>query len=387
VYRRRCLDRTPLLALAALLSSTAALSVAASSTAQAPLTGSITGVVTNPDGSPSYGTEVEAVQSGIPCPAGYTCGVDAVSEPSGRYTIANLYPGTYEIEALDAGTTISEASVDVTGSSTSTVNVGLPPAPVPSGTVAHNAARDLSLLNRLRATVGLPAGIVLNSRWATECAAHDVYEHENDVLEHPENPKLRGASTGGAWAGENSILAEYRWTGITSPWWTAPIHLIQLLTPSLSVIGIDNTDGFQCATTWPGMLRAPVEQATIFTYPGQRARNVPPSENADESPFVPGQFVGIPDGRTAGRELFVYLNLPNETGQAQVKILDATLAQGRHAVSVRWVDNSTKTLGPYLTGGILLPVKPMRRRTRYTATVVVQHGSGSLRHSWSFTTA
>ncbi len=178
------------------------------------------------------------------------------------------------------------------------------------------------------------------------------------------------------------------WTrGNRTPWWTAPIHLIQLFSPSLSVIGIDNTDGFQCATTWPGMLRTPVTRDTIFTYPGNGSRNVPPSENADESPFVPGQFVGIPLGRTAGRELFVYLNQAGATGQAYVRILHATLRRGRRPVAVRWVDNSTKTLGEYLSGGILLPLKPLRGRTRYTTTVTVKDGTGSLTDTWSFTTA
>ncbi len=114
---------------------------------------------------------------------------------------------------------------------------------------------------------------------------------------------------------------------------------------------------------------------------------MPPSENAEESPFVPGQFVGIPLGRTAGRELFVYLNQAGANGQGYVKILHATVRKGRHPVTVRWVDNSTKALGEYLSGGILLPVKPLRGRTRYTATVTVKDGTGSLTRTWSFTTA
>lgn len=354
----------------------------------APGTGSITGVVSQPGGAPLYGTTVGVITAGTTCPPDYICGPQAVSGPNGRYSLVDVFPGSYELQAFDAGRALDEGTVTVTAGATSTVNVRLPPASVPAGTTAHNAAGDLRYLNALRASVGLPAGIVLNPRWSAECAAHDTYDRDNHILEHPENPKLRGASTGGAWAGLNSILAEYVWTrGNRTPWWTAPIHLIQLFSPSLSVIGIDNTDGFQCATTWPGMLRTPVTRDTIFTYPGNGSRNVPPSENADESPFVPGQFVGIPLGRTAGRELFVYLNQAGATGQAYVRILHATLRRGRRPVAVRWVDNSTKTLGEYLSGGILLPLKPLRGRTRYTTTVTVKDGTGSLTDTWSFTTA
>ncbi len=54
---------------------------------------------------------------------------------------------------------------------------------------------------------------------------------------------------------------------------------------------------------------------------------------------------------------------------------------------MRWVDNTTKTLGPYLSGGIVIPVKPMRPRTKYAATVTIKDGASTLTRSWSFTTA
>jgi Carboxypeptidase regulatory-like domain len=351
------------------------------------VTATVTGVVADQQGTPVYGIEVEAVPTGFPCPAGYICGPVATSGPNGSFTIELPYAGGYEIEAQDEDATIDERTIDAADGSTTTVDITLPAAPVPGGTRARNAARDLGYLNAERARLGLPAGILLSSRWSLDCAAHDAYERDNHVLEHPENPRLRGASPGGAWAGLHSILAEYRWTRNVNPWWTAPIHLIQMFSPSLSVIGIDNGGGFQCATTWPGMLRAPLADDTVYTYPAAGARGVPPSEDALESPFVPGQFVGIPEGRTAGRELFVYLNQAGAVGQSYVKIQSASLRSRHGRARVKWVDNSTRTLGDYLSGGILIPVKPMRPRTRYTATVVVKVGSGTIRHTWSFTTA
>jgi len=350
-------------------------------------TGAISGVLTDQNGRPIYGIEVQAVPTEVTCPTGFFCGFQAPSSPNGQYTIAGLLPGSYQVSALDGNRSIPEGVVTVTVGVTGALNVRLPPPAVPAGTAARSAARDLAYLNAERARLGLPAGILLNTRWATECAAHDAYERDNGVLQHPESPGQRGASPGGAWAGLNSILAEFVWTRSANPWENAPIHLIQLFSPSLSVIGIDDSDGHQCATTWPGLLRTPVLKDTVFTYPGNHSRGVPPSENAAESPFVPGQFVGIPDGTTAGRELFVYLNQVGETGQAQVKVLAARLSSRLGSVRIRWVDNSTPTLGPYLSGGILIPVKPLSRDTVYTAAVVIKDGLGKLTHSWSFTTA
>ncbi len=108
----------------------------------------------------------------------------------------------------------------MTAGGTATINVRLGPAPVPEVARARNAERDLSWLNAERARLGLPAGIVLNQRWSLECAAHDAYQRDNNVIQHQENPQANGASVGGAWAGLNSILAEYAWTRNANPWET-----------------------------------------------------------------------------------------------------------------------------------------------------------------------
>jgi hypothetical protein len=251
------------------------------------------------------------------------------------------------------------------------------------------AQTALSYLNAQRAAIGLPAGIVEEPAWSQDCALHDTYEMQNGgQLTHQEDQSAPGYTEGGAWAGAHSILsAGSDWTPATNPWEDAPIHLDQLFTPSLAVIGIDDTNGFVCATTWPGMTRPAGSTDTISTYPGDGVQNVPATENASESPFVPGDFVGIPGGTTAGRELFVYLDQAGKQGPAQVTITAASLTGPSGPVEVRWVDNSTQTVGPYLTGGIILPVAPLTPGATYQATVSVQDGSGTLSHAWSFTTA
>jgi hypothetical protein len=346
----------------------------------------ITGAVTGAHGGPLVGTPITlSAPGGDDCSTSPACGTDTTSGHGGRYTVS-VPPGTYTVQTVDAGQPSAAQTVVAQAGAVIHAPIGLPAPPVPAGTKSHRSARDLRRLNAERAADGLPAGLTLAPRWAAECAAHDDYERANGVLTSAENPDSPGASVGGAWAGLNSDLAEGRWTQTANPWENAPIHLLALLAPSLSVVGIDDSDGYQCAPTYPGLVRAPTSTDRISTYPADGAKQVVPSERARESPFVPGQFVGIPSGRTAGRELFVYLNLAHQTGQAPLQVLSAKLTAHGRPVALRWVDSQTATVGRYLPGAILIPVKPLRPRTRYTASVSVQDRSATLSHRWSFTT-
>jgi hypothetical protein len=346
----------------------------------------ITGTVTGAHGGRLPGMPVTlSSPAGSDCSTVPACGTATTSGQTGRYTVY-VPAGTYTLDSSDAGQPTAARTVVAQAGAVIRAPIGLPAPPVPAGTIAHQSAEDLLRLNAERAADGLPAGLTLAPRWAAECAAHDGYERDNDVLTTAENPDSPGASVGGAWAGLNSDLAEGRWTQRANPWENAPIHLLALFAPSLSVVGIDDSDGYQCATTYPGLVRAPTGTDRIFTYPADGAEHVAPSEMARESPFVPGQFVGIPSGRTAGRELFVYLNLAHQTGQAPVHVRSAELTTRGRPVALRWVDSQTPTVGRYLPGAILIPVKPLRPRTRYSASVKVQDRSAALSRHWSFET-
>jgi Carboxypeptidase regulatory-like domain len=346
----------------------------------------ITGAVTGGHGGPLAAMPVSlSGVGGDACATAPACGTQTTSAADGRYTV-HVPAGTYAVQVSDAGALTPAQTVTATAGAVVQAPIGLPVPPVPAATTVHQATRDLGRLNAARAADGLPANLTLSERWSDECAAHDDYERYNGVLTSTENPDSLGASAGGAWAGLNSDLAEGSWTSAATPWQNAPIHLLALLAPSLKVVGIDDTDGFQCVTSYPGMVRTPTTTDRIYTYPAGGAKGVPPSELARESPFVPGQFVGIPSGRTAGRELFVYLDLAHQTGQAPVHVLTAKLTTGGRPVALRWVDSQTPTVGRYLAGAILIPVKPLRARTRYTASVSVQDRSGTLSHRWSFET-
>ena len=216
-----------------------------------------------------------------------------------------------------------------------------------------------------------PAGVVLNPRWSQECAAHDAYEQANGVLTPHREPagagRIAGRRLGRPDQRARAVAVD---AGRPTRGRTRRSICMQLFSPSLSVVGIDDGGGLQCATTYPGLLRAPGRRPTRSSpIPADGTRGVPPSEKAREAPFVPGQFVGIPAGRTTGRDLFVYLNQAGQTGQAQVKVLRATLSVNQRPVAIKSVDNSTRTVGQYLTGAILIPVSPLRPRTTYHASV------------------
>jgi hypothetical protein len=165
----------------------------------------------------------------------------------------------------------------------------------------------------------------------------------------------------------------------------APFHLLDLYAPSQSAVGLDDTKSMQCATVGAASPRT-FGSDTVFTYPGNGVTGVVPAETAAEVPYVPGQFVGIPEGKTAGRELFVYLNKVGKPGQQSVKFVSVSLTGPRGKVAVKTVDRSTRVVGPGLPGGIIIPVKPLKANAAYTASVTIKNGSGTISHTWSFKT-
>ncbi len=351
-------------------------------------TASITGTVSQTGGDRLPGMRVEAQPVGTTgCTAATGCAWTYTGH-RGVYALGGLQAGSYALEVLDGARLVTVTHVTLTtGQTARATALELGPPAVPAGTFARNAGRDLAALNAQRRRDGVPADVVLNPRWSQECAAHDDYEAANGVLQSAEDPTANDASPGGAWAGLNSDLAEGRWTRAATPWANAPIHLLALLAPSLSVTGIDDSPTLQCAVTFPGMLGRWTSPDAITTVPGPGETGIATSELARETPFTPVQFVGLRATRRTGRELFVYLNRDGELGQAPVRILHATLQAGGRTVPVRWVDSATRTIGSYLAGGIIIPPAPLRPATRYRARVVVRDGARTLTRAWSFVTA
>jgi hypothetical protein len=225
--------------------------------------------------------------------------------------------------------------------------------------------------------------------WSQACASHDAYEQSNKVIQHPEFSGQPGFSLGGNWAGEHSILSGgYGWSPEANPWYDAPIHLNQLMTPDLWRVGLDSSHDNSCMTTWPGMSRPGQTPGTVFTFPGDGTVNLPPSERASELPTTPNKALGLPD--LTGRQLFVYEEGTRRCNR--LSIISASLRSAAGPAEVRWMDQEGQ-LGGYLTGGIIIPVQQLAAYTTYTATVrlgalenICGTSAPEVTHSWSFTT-
>lgn len=266
-----------------------------------------------------------------------------------------------------------------------------------SGSAAAAAAGPgaVAMLNAQRAANGIPAGLIEDSIWSRDCLAHDRYMAANHVLTHTE---IKGApmyTVGGAYAGQNAVLAQGTDWSSGNPYEYAPLHLDQLLAPRLSVLGSADADGFSCTTTFPGWARPDPLSLTVYTYPGPGA-TIYASELAREQPWTPGDLVGLPRATRTGPNLLVLVDAPGQSPQANpARLTGATLVGPDGPVQVETVDGTTPvpsggpapTLSQYISpGGFIIPVSPLAPGTTYRAHVVVGFAGTQTAHDWSFTT-
>ena len=243
----------------------------------------------------------------------------------------------------------------------------------------------LAALNSQRTANGITGRVKENRIWSQKCARHIAYMGATRTFSHTEDPANPAYTADGNWAGENSVLAEGSSWPNGNPFANAPIHLIQLMSPELRQAGIDAASGYVCMTTWPGYGTSGWKKPTVFSVPGNGATRVPYAETADESPFVPGDFVGLPRGTRTGFNIMVYAEGVRDPWH--LRITAATLTGPHGPVALRTVDRTTPTVGPYLApgSGFLIPVAPLEPGAVYRASVTF--GKGQARRSWHFTTA
>jgi hypothetical protein len=245
----------------------------------------------------------------------------------------------------------------------------------------------VSVLNAERARIAIPGALVENVEWSRRCALHNRYLALNRDFGHEENPANPGYTTDGSWAGEHSVLAFGRRFSIAS-FASAPLHLIQLLSPRLRQVGVAESDGFVCITTWPGyrFSEGVRGRVRVFAYPARGARDVPASEVAGEEPLVPGSFVGIPSGTRTGPYLLVFSD-GGWSGWSTV-LADATLRGRDGLVETRVVDRTTPGIGEYIPpgAGMVIPVRPLAPGRTYRASVTFREGRRAAGAHWSFRT-
>jgi hypothetical protein len=265
------------------------------------------------------------------------------------------------------------------------VIAGLIAAAVTASAGADAHPGILAALDAERAANGIPAWVRENTGWSTKCAEHVRYMADTGSLTHDEDPSSPAYTKDGSWAGDNSVLALGVSWGDSDPFATAPLHLIQLMSPELRQVGVaTDSQGYLCVTTWPGYDSAGWHRRTVYTYPGNGATNVPFAERADEFPFVPGDFVGIKRGALTGFNIMVFAEGIRDPWTAHIAV--ATLSGPDGTVSVKTVDRTTPTVGEYLPpgSGFVIPTSPLQPGTLYRASVRYTDG---LRHTWHFVTA
>jgi hypothetical protein len=240
----------------------------------------------------------------------------------------------------------------------------------PAGAAAIGGAEIVQRLSQQREANGIPGGLVERPDWSAGCAKHNYYEAQTGELRHSEDPSSPYYSAEGNWAAENSVLASGASWNQGNPWEEAPIHLIQMIAPQLSEMGAAENDNHNCATTWPGYHRPEPASLTAYSYPGNGVSGVVPTERAFESPSVPGDQVGLPQGSATGRHLLAYLSGVDPSDTPDVTAA-ATLSGSEGPVDLRVVDSTNEEIGGYMPqpSAFLIPAQPLKPLTTYQADV------------------
>ncbi len=259
---------------------------------------------------------------------------------------------------------------------------------IPAGAAAISGAEIVQRLSQQREANGIPAGLIENPTWSADCAKHNYYGAQTGELRHSEDPSSPYYSAEGNWAAENSVLTSGGSWSQGNPWEDAPIHLIQMLAPPLSELGAAENDNHNCATTWPGYQRPEPTSLTAYSYPGNGVSGVVPTERASESPSVPGDQVGLPEGTATGRYLLAYLSGIDPSDAPDVTVT-ATLTLAGAPVDLRVVDSTNEEIGGYMPqpSAFLIPAQPLKPRTAYQADVKwLMEGAQIFEQRFSFTT-
>ncbi len=262
-------------------------------------------------------------------------------------------------------------------------------AAAPAAMADIDSAEIVHLLSLQREANGIPGGLLERGDWSAACANHNYYEAQTGEFGHSENPESQYYTAEGNWAAQNSVIAFGSSWSSGNPWEDAPIHLLQMLAPQMSETGAAESLGRNCLTTWPGYRRPSPAMLTAYSYPGDGVSGVVPTERAAESPFIPGDFVGLPEGTATGRYLLVYLSGLVSFASASRVTATATLSSAAGPVDLRVIDSTSTDIGAYMPrpSAFLIPVQPLAALTTYRADVLWSlDGEALFEQGFSFTT-
>jgi Cysteine-rich secretory protein family len=259
-----------------------------------------------------------------------------------------------------AGATALAAPAALTAGSKTTVHT--------NARTAASAGAILSAVNYERQMAGIDP-LTEDAGLTRSCQLHARYMAANGTLTHLEDSGNGFFTQDGSWAGQHSVLARNSAGFTGNPWHDAPFHEFQALHPWLRTTGVAVAESYACMATL-GTRDAPASDETrLVTVPGA-GQFVAPAQIARESPFVPGDEVGLPQGTTTGPHIYAYAVGPTQYEQVTVQAVTLTATDNGAQVPVKWVDGSSPRSGRYLDGGaIVIPTEPLRENVTYTVRI------------------
>lgn len=237
-----------------------------------------------------------------------------------------------------------------------------------SARASSTAGAILSAINYERQMAGLDP-LKEDADLSRSCQLHARYMAGNDILSHVEQSGNAFFTEEGAWAGSRSVLARNSAGFTGNPWRDAPFHEFQAFHPWLRTTGVGVAGNYACMVTLGTRDAANPADIKLQTIPGA-GQFSPPAQIARESPFVPGDEVGLPMGTKTGPHIYVYALGPDRVEKVTVQAATITASDDGSQVPLRWVDGSSPRSGRYLDGGaILIPERPLKENTTYTVRV------------------
>jgi hypothetical protein len=256
-------------------------------------------------------------------------------------------------------------------------------------TADADAAKVVERINVHRKAAGLEP-VAIDPAMSKACAAHAAYLVTN--VDHPstqglglhaEDPKLPGYSKEGERAGKASVIfLGLEGEPAVDGWMGSLFHRIPLLQSRLRKIGYGVARGGPATVTvvldaTNGMGAG--KDSTVVLYPAEDQKDVPPA-------FVPEIPDPIPD------------SISNKAGYpvtaifaegALIKDVKASLKDGDGNEVPVWLSSPEKpAAADYQRNTVgMIPKKPLKPGTTYTATVSALVRGKAWAKSWSFTTS